>query len=42
MQVQGIVEKFEVESGRFLSEKGNLRAHIDSLLGSLLEIYRRA
>ena len=28
-QVQGIVEKFEVESGRSLCVKGNLRAHID-------------
>ena len=29
VQVQGIVEKFEVQSGRSLSVKGNLRAHID-------------
>ena len=28
MQVQGIAEKFEVESGRSLSVKDNLRAHI--------------
>ena len=28
VQVQGIAEKFEVESGRALSVKGNLRAHI--------------
>ena len=28
-QVQGIVEKFEVESGRSLCVKGNLRAHIN-------------
>ena len=29
VQVQGNVEKFEVESGRSLSVKGNLRTHID-------------
>ena len=29
VQVQGIVEKFKVESGRSLSVKGNLRVHID-------------
>ena len=29
VRVQGIVEKFEVESGRSLSVKGNVRAHID-------------